>query len=137
MKELKRNDIDKLIPFGQLLNPDFEEQLIRQRFNDIFNHDNYHCFGYYYNETLIAIMGGWLTTRLYSGQQLEVDNFMVLPDHRSTGIGSKFLTEVENWAKNKGCLSVELNAYASNLAGHRFYTRNGYKQPGVHFIKKL
>ncbi len=79
--------------------------------------------------------GGWLTTRLYSGKQLELDNVAVIEQYRSSGYGSKLLEYIEAWALNQNCLTVELNAYVSNSRSHKFYYNQGYNILGFHFQK--
>ena len=89
------------------------------------------------DDVLVGISGGWLTERLYSGKQLEVDHFVLDPDFRSHGIGSVLLSHIETWAKHNDCLTLELNAYVGNSRGHKFYFQKGYKILGFHFQKNL
>ena len=44
------------------------------------------------NDLCIGITGCWFSTKLWSGKYLEIDNFVVHPEHRSKGIG-KMLTD--------------------------------------------
>ena len=95
--------------------------------------NNYQSFGWFDGEELIGVSGAWVTERLYSGKQLELDHVVVNPKLRSQGIGSTFLAEIESWAKAHDCLTVELNTYVRNAASHKFYFDKGYQILGFHF----
>ena len=104
---------------------------------DMFELETYRCFGIVKNNQLIAVSSGWLTIRLYSGKQLEIDNVIVNPSVQSTGIGAQFLNEIETWATKNGCDTIELNTYVENSRSHKFYFNMGYEILGFHFQKKL
>ena len=134
---IDRERIDEIVMLGCQLNPSIAEEMIRSRAHEMFEYSNYHCFGMTDNEKLIGIMGGWLTTRLYSGKQLEIDHVVVSQSKQSQGLGAKFLKYVEEWAKENGCLTIELNAYVANDRSHKFYFAHGYSILGFHFQKKI
>ena len=129
-----RRDILRL---SKILNPKIEEALLAPRIDEMFNYVNYFSFGVFIDDELVGISGGWLTERLYSGKQLEVDHFVLDPDFRSHGIGSVLLSHIEAWAKQNDCITLELNAYVGNSRGHKFYFQKGYKILGFHFQKNL
>lgn len=89
------------------------------------------------NEVCLGITGCWFGTKLWSGKYLEIDNFIVHPEHRSKGIG-KLLTDFVN---QKGielsCSMIVLDAFTANFTAHRFYYNQGYGPKGFHFIKML
>lgn len=128
------NDISKLI---KQLNPTKEIKEINDLVQEMFSYKNYHCFGLFKNDILIGISGAWITTRVYSGKQLEIDHFVIDENKRSTGLGKLFLDEIENWAKSQNCLHIELNAYVQTEKAHKFYFRNEFKILGFHFQKKV
>ena len=104
---------------------------------EMFKIENYRCFGIYENEKLLGVSSGWITVRLYSGKQLEVDNVIINPAIQSNGIGAKFIKLIEDWAKEKDCMTVELNTYTQNSRSHKFYLNQGYRILGFHFQKKI
>lgn len=126
-----------IVRLSKILNPNIEETLLAPRIEEMFNYVNYFSFGVFIDDMLVGISGGWLTARLYSGKQLEVDHFVLDPDFRSHGLGSILLSYIETWAKNQECITVELNAYVGNSRGHKFYFQKGYKILGFHFQKNL
>ena len=98
---------------------------------------NYTQIAVFKNDICLGITGCWSATKLWTGKYLEIDNFVVHPEHRSKGIG-KMLTEyVEQKALNMDCSSIVLDAYTENFAAHRFYYNQGYGPRGFHFVKVL
>lgn len=100
--------INEISIFIKQLNPNKEIEDIKTLVKELFLYDNYYCFGLFDNEKLIGISGAWITTRVYSGKQLEIDHFVIDENKRSTGLGKLFLDEIENWAKSQNCLHIEL-----------------------------
>ncbi len=134
---LSLDDIDQIIPLTQQLNTDRPEMILRKRQTEMFQFNNYTCFGFYVNEMLVGVSSGWITVKLYSGKQLEIDNVIVDQQHRSKGYGAIFIDAIEQWAKENQFETVELNAYVKNSRGHKFYFTKGYGIIGFHFLKEI
>lgn len=127
-----------MLPLVQELNPSLQEEVLRSRFQEMFSYPSYRCFGLVDEEDkLIGISSGWLSTRLYSGKQLELDNVVIAPEFRSKGYGKVLDELLEQWARDNNCLTMELNSYVSNNRSHRFYINRNYDILGYHFLKKL
>ena len=109
-EKLTVSNIKEIIPFGKLLNPDKLNEEIENSLQEMFQFNNYHCFGMYQNEKLVGISGAWITVRIYSGKQLEIDHFVIDNTIRSGGLGKLFVTHIEDWANKNGCKTIELNA---------------------------
>jgi ribosomal protein S18 acetylase RimI-like enzyme len=85
-----------------------------------------------------GIVAYWIIPRLWvGGNTLDLDNFVILPAFRSSGIGSQVIQHVEEVAKAHGCSHVVLDAYVSNHKAAKFYTRHDYVQKGFHYVKPL
>jgi len=134
---LSPKDILRMLPLAGILNPETEPIVLEARLHELFDYQNYRCFGWEEDGKLVAMCGAWTLTKLYSGKQLEIDNFAVADDWQSKGIGAKLMKELEAKCEGEGFHSIELNAYVNNSAGHKFYFRSGYSIVGFHFIKKL
>jgi GNAT superfamily N-acetyltransferase len=137
LKFLSKKDRNQILPLICQLNPNISPDLLLNRQQKMFEYNNYVCFGCFVDEQLIGLTSGWMTVRLYSGKQLEVDNFVMDATLQSKGYGKQFLTLVEDWCKAEGFETVELNTYISNYRSHKFYFNQGYKILGFHFQKVL
>ena len=119
------------------LNPQLSISELKSRQIRMFEFDNYRCFGFFKNDMLIGISSGWITVRLYSDKQLEIDNIIIDNTVQSKGYGKSFVCEIESWAKSNDCKTVELNTYTQNNRSHKFYCNQGYNILGFHFQKKI
>lgn len=120
------------------LNPDKDFALIAARLQRILaDHPHYTPVGAFMDGQMVGFVGVWVATRIWCGRYLEADNFIVHPDHRSGGIGTKLMAHLETMARESGCEVIALDTYTSLHAAHRLYHRLGYEIVGFHFIKSL
>ena len=89
-KLLTKGHIPEIAILGQQLNPGLTLEEVKAYQKEMFDFPNYHCFGVFIADKLIGISSGWITVRLYSGKQLEVDNVIINRDVQSKGFGKKF-----------------------------------------------
>lgn len=134
---LSAADIPEMVPLVQQLNPGLSPLEIQTLHESMFTYPGYYCFGYLLDGQLVGVAGGWMTVRFYSGKQLEADHVIIDATLQGSGLGARFLHEIEQWAYREGCKTVELNTYVQNVRSHRFYYREGYHILGFHFQKKL
>ncbi len=137
---IKRISVDEWEGVIEILNeiyPNLEKSILFVRWKQMFSYSNYYCWGYFEEDTIIGICGAWITERLYCGKQLEIDNFIVLEEVRSQGIGLQLVEVIEQFAKENDCHTIELNSYVTASKAHKFYFRNGYRILGYHFEKEL
>jgi GNAT superfamily N-acetyltransferase len=62
----------------------------------------------------------------HQGLMAEIDEFFVLPEARSQGLGSQLLRAAEARLKQRGCVRLQLQLAAKNAASRLFYERRGY-----------
>lgn len=98
---------------------------------------NYKQVAVFENEICVAVSGFWSGTKLWSGKYIEIDNFIVHPDHRSKGLGKMMTDYVDALAKETGCTMIVLDAFTGNYTAHRFYYNQGFVPKGFHFLKIL
>ncbi|WP_328463407.1 GNAT family N-acetyltransferase [Streptomyces sp. NBC_00448] len=55
----------------------------------------------------------------------------VAPEHRGGGTGTRLTADFFGWARQRGAVRAEVNAYAANEAGRRFYERQGFTTRAV------
>lgn len=131
-------DLHAAVGLLAYLNPNVPEEIVRQRFEAILSqHAHYHAYGAFSGPTLIGVAGAWVATKVWCGLYLEVDNLVIDPQHRSSGIGTLLLNALETRAKELGCNLLVLDSYVSNSPSHRLYHRLGYEIRGFHFVKEL
>lgn len=130
-------DLDLVAPLANKLHPHLDLATVRAFMEEMFQFPTYHCFGLMQGDRLVAVSNGWITVRIYSGKQLEVDNVIVDPDLRSKGVGKFFFAGIQQWALQNQCKTIELNTFVQNSKSHKFYFNEGYKILGFHFQKTL
>ncbi len=137
LKPLHIINLEEIVTLTQHLNPEKSSKILEHRQTEMFAFNNYVCLGAFVNEQLIGVSSGWITVRLYSGKQLEVDNVIIDPSQQSSGLGAQFLELMEDWARENDCETVELNTYVQNGRSHKFYFKQGYEILGFHFQKNI
>lgn len=120
----------------QHLYPKLSKEKYESYLKEMLPH-NYTQIAVFDNEICLGITGCWSSTKLWSGKYLEIDNFIVHPDHRSKGIGKLLTDYVEQKAIDLGCTNIVLDAYTTNFTAHRFYYNQGFGPKGFHFVKIL
>ena len=65
------------------------------------------------------------------GRVGNLEDFVVLPEYRNSGIGSKLLSYALNFAKKRGCQRITLLTDDDNQDAHRFYLRNGFSRSSM------
>ncbi|RTY95946.1 GNAT family N-acetyltransferase [Flavobacterium sp. GT3R68] len=98
---------------------------------------NYKQVAVFEDGECVGITGYWFGTKLWCGKFIEIDNFVVHPDHRSKGIGKHISDYINSKAEELGCVSIVLDAYTNNFPAHRFYYNQGFGPKGFHFVKIL
>jgi len=120
------------------LNPEVPGAVLETRLTAILHdHPHYQLLGAFSGSSLAGLAGIWIATKIWCGRYLEVDNLVVHPDHRSEGIGSFLIREIERIGREKDCNLLVLDSYTSNYPSHRLYYRLGFEIRGFHFVKPL
>ncbi|MBU2922938.1 GNAT family N-acetyltransferase [Winogradskyella psychrotolerans] len=136
-KIISNKKIDQIIPLVyELNNAKISMDVLKSRFNEI-KQQNYQCAGVFVENDLIAITGLWFSTRHYIGKSVELDHVYIKPEYRNNGLGKQFMGWINNYVREQGCNSMELNTYVQNYASHKFYYNEGYEILGYHFLKKI
>jgi GNAT superfamily N-acetyltransferase len=98
---------------------------------------NYSQVAVFEGDECLGLTGLWYGVKLWSGKYIEIDNFIVHPNHRSKGIGKMLTDFVNQKATDLECTMIVLDAYTQNFTAHRFYYNQGYAPRGFHFSKIL
>ncbi|WP_299129045.1 GNAT family N-acetyltransferase [uncultured Winogradskyella sp.] len=136
-KILSNHNLDTVIPLVfELNNGKVALSLLQSRFEEMKT-QNYECAVIIYNEKPIGVCGLWFCTRHYAGRSVELDHVYIKPEYRNNGLGKSFMDWVNNYVKEKGCNSIELNTYVQNYPSHKFYYNEGFEIWGYHFYKNI
>ena len=120
------------------LNPETPAEVVEKRLHAILlDHPHYQLFGAFAGSRLSGVAGAWIATKIWCGRYLEIDNLVVDPDQRSSGVGSRLMAHLEELARERACTIIVLDSYTSNHASHRLYHRLGFEIWGFHFIKPI
>lgn len=125
-----------LFPLIKQLNPGLKKSEYVHMLDDMLAH-GYRMVAVYDGETCAGLSGFWISTKIYSGKYVELDNVVIDKSYRNKGLGKKLCDRVLKEAKKRGCKTAMLDAYAENIPAHRFYYREGFFVRGFHFLKKL
>ncbi|MGB0185585.1 MAG: GNAT family N-acetyltransferase [Flavobacteriaceae bacterium] len=136
-KIIPSDQIDLIMPLVKKMAKDsISDAVLLQRLQEMST-QNYECVGVYDHEQLIGVAGMWFCTRHYSGRSVEVDHVCMEDAYRNQGLGSQLMIWIENYVREKGYETIELNTYVENILSHKFYHKQGYKKLGFHFLKSI
>ena len=120
------------------LNAETPAEVVTERLRAVLaDHPHYHLFGAFADDKLVGVAGAWIATKIWCGRYLEIDNLVVDPKQRSSGIGSLLMGHLEKLAHERDCKILVLDSYTSNQASHRLYHRLGFEIWGFHFVKPI
>ena len=120
------------------LNPETPAALVAERLHTLLaEHPHYELFGAFSAGKLVGVAGAWIATKIWCGRYLEIDNLVVDPGQRSTGVGTLLIQHLEALARQQDCKIIVLDSYAANRSSHRLYHRLGFEIWSFHFIKPI
>lgn len=137
LKEL--TTIDEMLGEIEILKhlyPTFTIEKYQSYLEEMVPH-NYKQLAIYENGVCVALTGFWTGVKLWCGKYIEIDNFIVDPNHRSKGLGKMLTDYIDAKAIELGCTMTVLDAYTGNFTAHRFYYNQGFVPKGFHFLKIL
>lgn len=138
IRPLEPADLDEAVRLLGVLNPDAAPGVLRGRLEEILReHPNYRLAGAFVDGRLAGVGGAWIATRIWCGRYLEIDNLVVDPDLRSSGVGTRLIGHFEAVARGLDCRVITMDAYTFNHGSHRLYHRLGFEIWGFHFIKPI
>lgn len=138
IRPLTPADLDPATRLLAVMNQDTPESVVRERLETVLrDHDHYEILGAHVAGRLAGVAGAWVATKIWCGRYLEIDNIVVDPDVRSSGIGSALIEHLVERGKQRDCRLVVLDSYSSNHASHRLYHRLGFEIWGFHFVKPI
>ena len=138
IRPLGQADLEDAVRLLATLNPETPPQVVCSRLEAILAaHPHYHLAGAFDGDALVGVCGAWVATKIWCGRYLEIDNLVVDPELRSSGVGTRLISHLEETGRQMDCTLLVLDSYTSNHASHRLYHRLGFEIWGFHFIKPI
>ena len=99
IKEL--TSLEEMLPQFDLMHLMYKKMTPDQykSFLEVMIPNNYSQVAVFENDKCIGVTGIWFGTKLWCGKFIEIDNFIVHPEHRSKGIGDMICKFVDEKAK--------------------------------------
>ena len=89
------------------------------------------------NTKVVAAAGYRISTNLFLGKNLYVDDLITSASVRSKGYGEVLITWLRNLAIENKCNTLHLDSGTQRGQAHKFYFRNGLTIANYHFSADL
>ena len=86
---------------------------------------------------VVAVAGYRVSTNLFYGKHLYVDDLVTAETERSKGHGRVLLAWLRALAVEKGCDAFHLDSGVQRKRAHQFYEREGMELSSYHFSERL
>jgi GNAT superfamily N-acetyltransferase len=86
---------------------------------------------------VVAVAGYRISTNLFCGRHLYVDDLVTAADARSKGHGQELLAWLRAQAVAADCEVFHLDSGVQRKRAHQFYLREGLELAGYHFSERL
>jgi GNAT superfamily N-acetyltransferase len=86
---------------------------------------------------IVAVAGYRISTNLFYGKHLYVDDLVTSDAKRSKGHGRELLAWLRALAVERGCAAFHLDSGVQRKRAHAFYLREGLALSGHHFDVRL
>jgi GNAT superfamily N-acetyltransferase len=86
---------------------------------------------------VVAVAGYRISTNLFYGRHLYVDDLVTSDAERSKGHGRELLAWLRALAVERGCAAFHLDSGVQRKRAHAFYLREGLALSGHHFDVRL
>ena len=88
-------------------------------------------------ERVVAVAGFRISTNLFMGKHLYVDDLVTAQSSRSQGYGGQLLSWLRHEAKEQGCKVLHLDSGTHRVQAHKFYFEQGFTIASFHFSQQL
>lgn len=86
---------------------------------------------------VVAVVGYRISTNLFMGHNLYVDDLVTAASERSKGYGRELLAWLRGIAVENGCRAFHLDSGVQRKRAHEFYLREGLELSSYHFSARL
>lgn len=86
---------------------------------------------------VVAVTGYRISSNLFMGRNLYVDDLVTAEKHRSKGYGEQLLSWLRSVAKENNCKVLHLDSGTQRQRAHKFYLSQGMVITSFHFAEEL
>lgn len=86
---------------------------------------------------VVAVAGYRISTNLFYGRNLYVDDLVTAESERSKGHGKALLDWLKQLARDQGCDAFHLDSGVQRKRAHQFYLREGLELSSHHFSTRF
>lgn len=91
-----------------------------------------------HEDKVVGVVTGHLVSTIHkSGPVAMLTALVVLQSARGLGIGTRLVSQVEDWARTRGADAISLTSALRRSDAHEFYRRLGYDHTGLRLAKSL
>jgi GNAT superfamily N-acetyltransferase len=136
VKIANETDVKKMLPALRELRPHRSADEIQALLPLLFQ-QGYNIAYVGDNEIAFSILGFRISTFLFSGKTLIVDDLCTLSSHKNQGYAGKLFSWIKQHAKDMGCEHICLNSGFQRKDAYRFYLNQGLHVESLHFGRKV
>lgn len=89
------------------------------------------------DQRVVGLIGFRETENLLYGRFIYVDDLIVAPSQRHSGLGGRLLSAARDEARKRGCAHFVLDTGLHMALAQRFYFHEGLLAKGMHFVQQL
>jgi GNAT superfamily N-acetyltransferase len=119
------------------LRPHLDRATFRQQVSQQRQQEQFHLAYLEVDDTVVAVAGFRLMTKLAGGRSLYVDDLVTDQHQRSRGYGDRLLDWLVDYGGSHQCQQLTLDSGVQRSGAHRFYFRKRMSIMGYHFYLDL
>lgn len=91
------------------------------------------------NGRAVGLIVGWFAKKAYEGKNkvFYISDLVVVPRHRSRGLGTLLLKTMQQYAQEKGANFLKIDVLYKNPKAADLYRKSGYRDYALTLIKPL
>lgn len=116
----------------------FDRETFGRLYKEVVGSPGRFLFVIEHNDEEMGYMSLYVQPLLHhNGKVAEIQELIILPEFRSNGAGHLAMEFAKEFAKEEGCVLLELASSMKREDAHRFYTNNGFMRSHYKFTFEL
>jgi GNAT superfamily N-acetyltransferase len=126
-------EVDRCFPVMAQLRPHLDRQTFLRQVAYQREHEQFHLAYVEEQDTVVAVSGFRLMSKLAGGRTLYVDDLVTAAEYRSQGYGDRLVDWLADYGRSHQCQQLTLDSGVHRVEAHRFYFRKRMGIMGYHF----